>query len=76
MDELKEFIQNELKELIFKTVDFDEPLISTKVLDSILLVDLIVAIEEFADVSIPAGEVNEEYFETINKISEYIYSLK
>ena len=76
MDELRKYIQNELKELIFKTVDFDEPLMSTKVLDSILLVDLIVSIEEYTDITIPTGEVNEDNFETINKMNEYIVSLK
>jgi len=76
MNELKEFIQTELKEIIFRNVDFNEPLLSTKVLDSISLVDLIVAIEEYAGVSVPTGDVTEENFDTIDKISEYISSLK
>ena len=76
MEQLKEFIQNELKELIFRTVDFDEALISTKTLDSIILIDLIVAIEEFADISIPTSDVNEENFETITIMSKFIMSIK
>ncbi len=74
--ELKEFIQNELKELLFKTVSFEEKLISTRTLDSITLIDLIVAIEDFADITIPTADVNQDNFDTINSMSEYIKSLK
>jgi len=76
MEDLKVFIQNELSELVFKTVSFDEKLISTKTLDSISLIDLIVAIEDHLDISIPTSDVIESNFDSIDLISEYINNLR
>jgi acyl carrier protein len=68
MDELKAFIQNEIKTIAFKKVEMDESLIKSKVLDSIGVVDLIVAIEEKTGKQIPQHLVTDENFETINEI--------
>lgn len=76
MENLKKIIQEELNDLIFRTVEFDEKLISTKTLDSISLVDLIVTIEEHLDINIPTGDVIEDNFETINAMYLYLSNLK
>ena len=76
MEDIKKIIQEELNDLIFRTVEFDEKLISTKTLDSISLVDLIVTIEEHLDISIPTGDIVENNFETINAMYLYLNSLK
>jgi len=68
MDDLKAFIQNEIKTIAFKKVEMDESLIKSKVLDSIGVVDLIVAIEEKTGKQIPQHLVTDENFETINEI--------
>jgi len=75
MDELRIFIQNEIAELAFSKVDFDESLIKSKLLDSITMVDLLVSIEEKAGKRIPQHLVNEENLDTINKIVQIVESL-
>ena len=75
MDELKIFIQNEIANLAFTKVDFDESLIKSKLLDSITMVDLIVSIEEKAGKKIPQYLVNEESLDSINKIVKIMESL-
>ena len=75
MEELKIFIQNEIAGLAFTKVDVDESLIKSKLLDSITMVDLLVAIEEKAGKRIPQHLINEENLDTINKIVEIMESL-
>jgi acyl carrier protein len=72
MDELKIFIQSEIKNIAFKKVEFDESLIKSKLLDSISVIDLIVSIEENISKQIPQYLINNENFETINNIIETI----
>ena len=72
MDELKIFIQNEIKNIAFKKVEFDESLIKSKLLDSISVIDLIVSIEEKTSKQIPQYLINDENFDSINNIIETI----
>lgn len=46
MEGLKDFIQQEIANLAFKKVTYEESLVKSKVLDSITLVELMVLIEE------------------------------
>ncbi|MGD0710008.1 MAG: hypothetical protein ABR968_02390 [Bacteroidales bacterium] len=75
MDDLKLFIQEEIKKLAFKKVDFDESLIKSKLLDSIAVVDLLVAIEEKIGKTIPQYLVNVENIDSINKIISAICNI-
>ncbi len=75
MDGLKIFIQNEIANLVFTKVDFDESLITSKLLDSITLVDLLVSIEEQTGKQIPQYLVNEDNFDTIHKIIKTMESI-
>jgi acyl carrier protein len=70
MEDLKQFIQQQIIELAFKKVGYEDSLIKAKVLDSITLVELIVAIEENTGKRFPQHLVNDDNFETINKIAE------
>ncbi len=70
MEELKQFIQDEVRNLAFVSVGFDDALITSKLLDSITVVDLIVSIEDKTGKQIPQHLIKEENFDTINLICE------
>ena len=75
MDNLKEFIQEEIMNIAFKKVSFDESLIQSKILDSISVIDLIVSIEEKTGKKIPQHLTNEENLDSIDKIITTISSI-
>jgi D-alanine--poly(phosphoribitol) ligase subunit 2 len=72
MDEIREFLSDEIENLVFYRVAAEEALVSTKLLDSIALVDLAVAIEQKYGIKIPFNEINEENFDQINLIAAFI----
>jgi len=72
MDEIREFLSDEIENLVFYRVAAEEALVSTKLLDSIGLVDLAVAIEQKYGIKIPFNEINEENFDQINLIAAFI----
>lgn len=76
MEDLKAFIQSEILLLAFKKVGFDESLIKSKLLDSITVVDLIVSIEEKIGKQIPQHLIEDENFDTIDKIIETLSKLE
>ncbi|MCK6639169.1 MAG: phosphopantetheine-binding protein [Bacteroidia bacterium] len=69
MDDLKTFIQQEIAQLAFKKVAFDESLIRSNLLDSITVVDLVISIEEKTGKRIPQHLITEENMDTINQIA-------
>jgi len=68
MDDIKIFIQEEIMNLAFKKVSFDESIIKSKLLDSISIIDLLVSIEEKIGKTIPQHLINEDNFDTIEQI--------
>lgn len=68
MYDIKVFIQEEVMNLAFKKVRFDESLVKSKLLDSISTVDLLVAIEEKIGKQVPQHLFIEENFDTIDLI--------
>jgi acetyltransferase-like isoleucine patch superfamily enzyme/acyl carrier protein len=54
------------------TIDDDTPLVSSGLVDSFALAELLVAVESAADVTIPAGELDDASFETIAAIGELV----
>jgi acyl carrier protein len=68
MEELKKFIQDEIMNVAFKKVEFGESLIHSKLLDSITMIDLIVSIEEKIGKQIPQHLINDDNFDSIDKI--------
>lgn len=75
MEDLKSFIQEEIKNVAFKKVNFDDSLIESKLLDSITVIDLIVSIEDKLGKKIPQHLINGENFDSINKIMNIISTL-
>lgn len=61
-----------VKQICFKQVDVNQALVSSRFLDSIVLVDLAVELENEFGISIPFFDINEQNFETIKTISQYI----
>jgi acyl carrier protein len=76
MDELKVFIQNEVMNLAFVKVGFDDSLINSKLLDSISVVDLLVSIEDEIGKKIPQYLIKDDNFDTINIIIETLSKLE
>ena len=72
MEDLKSFLQKEIENLTFSKVGIDESLINSKLLDSISIVDLAVAIEEKTGIHISGTDINEKNFDSINKIILFI----
>jgi acyl carrier protein len=68
MEDIKLFIQEEIMNIAFKKVSFDESLIKSKLLDSISVIDLLVSIEEKTGKIIPQHLINDENFDSIDKI--------
>jgi acyl carrier protein len=71
-DTINRFLFEKIKELTFAEVQLDEKIVTTRILDSINLVDLTVSIEEEYGVVIQTGDVTEENVDTINRLSNFI----
>jgi D-alanine--poly(phosphoribitol) ligase subunit 2 len=72
MNEIREFLGDEVENLVFYRVGDEEALVSSKLLDSIALVDLAVAIEQKYGIKIPFNEINDENFDQISLITAFI----
>ncbi len=75
MEDQKLFIQKEIMNLAFTKVGFDDSLLKTNVLDSITLVDLLVAMEDEFAIKIPQHLINDENMDTINRMVKTIAAL-
>jgi acyl carrier protein len=72
MEEIKLFIQDEIMNVAFKKVSFSESLIESRLLDSITMIDILVSIEEKIGKKIPQHLINNENFDSIDKMIETI----
>lgn len=72
MSELHHFLQDTIQNVAFKRPGFDDSLIESGLLDSITLVEVIVEIEERIGKSVPQHLLQNENFETINKMVDTI----
>jgi len=72
MEEIRRFITDEIEKIVFKKVGVSDSLIQSRLLDSIALVDLLVAVEEKLGINIPTAEITPENFDTIEKLINYI----
>ena len=75
MEDLKPFLQEEIANLAFVTVGFDEPLLSSKLLDSISAMDLLVSIEEKIGKRIPQHLISDGNFDSINIIIDTLQKI-
>lgn len=73
---MENFIIDKIQEIAFASVAVDDPLWTSKVLDSITLVELIVEIESEFNIKVPFNEITEDHFETVSRMIKYIESKK
>lgn len=71
---MENFIIEKIEEIAFSKVKPDDFLWTTKILDSITLVELIVEIETEYNVKVPFNEIVEENFETVSRMVNYLKS--
>lgn len=72
MEEIENYIIAEVKKITFRTVGKEDSLVQSRILDSIALVDLLVAIEEKLGINIPTAEITPDNFDTITRIMDYL----
>lgn len=72
LGELENRIQEVVKRITFSDVTMDQPLLSTQLLDSIGVVDLVVEIEKQFGVAFDLQQVNEREFNTVRQIAHKI----
>jgi acyl carrier protein len=71
--QLKEFLREEVQKLAFREVSDSESIAKSRLLDSITLVDLAVAIEDEFKIKIPFNEITEDNFDSIDLIAAYLH---
>jgi acyl carrier protein len=72
MEEIRGFIVAEIEKIAFRKVGTSDSLIKSRILDSIALVDLLVAVEEKLGINIPTAEITPDNFDTIDRLMEYL----
>lgn len=75
MTDIRIFIQDEIKNLAFKKVGFDDSLVRSKLLDSITFVELLISVEDKTGKTFPQHMVNEDHLDTINMICNALETL-
>ena len=73
---MEDFIIEKIQEIAFTSVKSDDPLWTSRVLDSISIVELIVEIETEYKIKIPFSDIIEDNFETVARMVNYISSKK
>ena len=69
---MKTFLIDKIEELAFSTVELNDSLWESGILDSIVIVELAVEIEEEYDIKIPFDEIITDNFETLSRLIVYI----
>ena len=70
--ELIEIIKDIIKEITDKEFEEDEPLLMTHCVDSMDVVEIVVAMEKQFNIEIEGEEVTFDNFDSIKKMSKYI----
>lgn len=70
--EMQAFLIDKIDEISFESVGLDDSLWTSKILDSITIVELAVAIEEEFGIEIPFDEIIEDHFETLSRLIKFI----
>lgn len=73
-EEIRNIIRGKVKDLTFVNATDDQSLLKAKLLDSIIVVDLAIELEQEFGFKIPFTEITENNFETISSIAAYIQS--
>jgi acyl carrier protein len=77
MTDLRETLRRELTGRlgVHAPLDYDTPLFSGGLLDSLSVLELVTLVEKETGKPIPPEEITLENFDTMNKISQFIESL-
>jgi acyl carrier protein len=76
MENIEQFLIQKIEELSFTEISKSDRLWSDKILDSITIVELVVAIEIQFGVKVPNIDIVVENFDSIDLIAEYIVKAK
>ena len=76
MENIEQFLIQKIEELSFTEISKDDLLWTDKILDSIIIVELAVAIEIQFGIKIPNADIIVENFDSIDLIAEYIIKAK
>ena len=76
IDQLSTFIASEILKQPDRTIQPDEALISSGLIDSFSLMDLALFVEDTFGVRIDDTELNADTFDTLNALAELIQSRK
>ncbi len=71
---MKKVIKDIVQALVIKKLDDDEALISSGLVDSVIIVELILEIEQKLGLLVALDEVTEQNFDSINKLHHYLLS--
>ena len=63
-----------VEEITFKSVEIDEPLYTSNLIDSMGTVDLAMMLEDEFDIKIDTRDIIESNFDSISKLVNYIKS--
>ncbi len=74
MENIDQFVMQKIEELTFTSVNRTDLLWTDKILDSITIVELAVAIELEYKIKIPNNEITIDHFDTVDSIVQYILS--
>lgn len=72
MEEIENFIIEKIEELTFTTVTADDKLWSDKILDSITIVELAVALELNYGIKIGNSEITVENFDSVSELVKFV----
>ena len=76
MENIEQFVTQKIEELTFTTVTSSDLLWTDKILDSITIVELAVALELEYKIKIPNNEIIIDHFDSIGSIVQYVMSKK
>ena len=72
INKLETYLKEEILQQPNRTIEPDEPLISSGLIDSFSLVDVALFVEDTYGVQIDDTELNADTFDTLNALSELI----
>lgn len=68
------YLQSEILKQPNRTIDPDEPLLSSGLIDSFSLVDVALFIEDTFNVTIEDTDLNADAFDTLNQLADLVIS--
>jgi acyl carrier protein len=68
------YLQSEILKQPIRTIDPDEPLLSSGLIDSFSLVDVALFIEDTFNVTIEDTDLNADAFDTLNQLADLVIS--